>query len=223
MSETTVITTRQSHKTVFVLVLAWFLVLGIVTNAAQALNGIRVRCEPGSFFPPGTFSDASKADESHIKWYSEYLKAAEEPSLCSTNDKTAEVYRLLWIREYREPVLVRIERHGTIARLTLKAWDKKKDFFGEESKPEPLAIKREKVLKPDEWVVFSELFKEASFWQTPTKEQAASGERGGAHWILEGIKDGSYHVVDRREPKGSYKNVCLYLIVLARLYPILLY
>jgi hypothetical protein len=42
--------------------------------------------------------------------------------------------------------------------------------------------------------------------------------RDGAEWILEGARDGRYHVVARLSPQdGTYREACLYLLNLSKI------
>jgi hypothetical protein len=71
-----------------------------------------------------------------------------------------------------------------------------------------------------------------AFWAMPTEEEqappaaSATTHQGptlkvigtdGSRWILEGIRDGEYHVVDRWSPKeNSYSQLCKYLLRLGK-------
>jgi len=53
-----------------------------------------------------------------------------------------------------------------------------------------------------------------SFWSMPTEERQLGLD--GSQWILEGVRRGEYHVVDRWSPQeGAYSDVCKHLIQLA--------
>src|SRR5262249_15394411 len=43
------------------------------------------------------------------------------------------------------------------------------------------------------------------------------GNLDSDHWIVEGVKDGKYHVVDREEPEGDFEALCLSLLELSGL------
>jgi len=60
------------------------------------------------------------------------------------------------------------------------------------------------------------LVRKTAFWSSPT-EVISDGE-DGARWILEGVDNGHYHVVDRWSPKHSdYEQLCLYLLEQSRI------
>jgi hypothetical protein len=51
----------------------------------------------------------------------------------------------------------------------------------------------------------------------PVDPQAKRGF-DGAQWILEGVKDQKYHVVDRWTPRdGAFREACLYLLKLSQI------
>jgi hypothetical protein len=53
----------------------------------------------------------------------------------------------------------------------------------------------------------------ANFWKLPTEDKNAPRGVDGAEWILEGIRTGNYHVVDRWTPtKGTYYDLGLHFI-----------
>ena len=59
------------------------------------------------------------------------------------------------------------------------------------------------------WCEFIRLLEEAKYWQSPsTKKWMESTAR---KWILEGVRDNRYHIVDRFTPdKGKYRKLYLF-------------
>jgi hypothetical protein len=61
----------------------------------------------------------------------------------------------------------------------------------------------------------------AHFWTLPSRQQDEPNPDGsvtvgldGAQWVMEGVKDGKYHVVDRWSPScGEYKGMCMCLVI----------
>lgn len=55
-----------------------------------------------------------------------------------------------------------------------------------------------------------------NFWNLPPVQE--TGGQDGAQWIIEGIKDRSYHIADRWTPRdGDVRDIGLALIDLAKL------
>ncbi len=56
------------------------------------------------------------------------------------------------------------------------------------------------------------------FWQLPTEETAGVIGMDGARWIVEGVKAGRYHLVDRWSPKdGAVREFGLLLVGLSEI------
>ena len=54
------------------------------------------------------------------------------------------------------------------------------------------------------------------FWEIPTIEKHMGLD--GAQWVLEGLRKGRYHIVDRWCPgKGLYRETCLHFLELSPL------
>ena len=41
------------------------------------------------------------------------------------------------------------------------------------------------------------------FWSLPTQEETPGVALDGSQWIMEGIQDGQYHLLDRHSPRDS--------------------
>ena len=62
-----------------------------------------------TYFPPGVLARTPEASEAAANQYSKFLKSLHEPSLLelAQHDPSAEVYRLLWLREFDRPASIR--------------------------------------------------------------------------------------------------------------------
>ncbi|HEY0428131.1 MAG TPA: hypothetical protein VGC76_10150 [Pyrinomonadaceae bacterium] len=163
------------------------------------------------YFPKDKFSGKwEKADSFMNDWYGNHLKAMGEKSLLNVSDKNAEIYRFLWLRSFHHPIFVRIERNRTEIKLFTKELDGAGGY-----EPGKVFRSNEVKLKQEEFCDFLKLLEKADYWRLPTKNDDYSGE-DGAQWILEGVKENRYHVVDRWTPeKGDYRAACIYLLKLS--------
>src|SRR5262249_10845266 len=66
-----------------------------------------------------------------------------------------------------------------------------------------------KLIQNDAWTLtkeqtdwFLELIEKNSFWKLPAKDETRMG-CDGAQWIVEGVKNGKYHLVDRWTPENG--------------------
>jgi hypothetical protein len=166
-----------------------------------------------SYFPPGAFDSFNDvAYDFRGSWYSKHLKAMSEPALFDYADYEEESYRFLWLRSFHHPIAVRLNRFGQGRMLVVKQLSGKGGY-----EPGYLTVDRTRLLTKGEWAMFIHLLHRACYWQLPTEDESERGD-DGAQWILEGVKEGRYHIVDRWSPPGgSYQEACLYLLKISGL------
>jgi len=149
------------------------------------------------------------------KWYSGTLSALQEPSLFALrNDKSIEVYRFLWLPSFHRPISVRLtinlDGTGSIVTRSVDSHagllTKPASDTGKLVQDATTVIDRVEVGEILGWL------QRLAFRSMPTEEEqaalqgsgSASGGRmvpvyhvDGSQWILEGLRGGEYHVVDR--------------------------
>jgi hypothetical protein len=153
------------------------------------------------YFPPATFPTAYPgSDLLRRRWYSSSLQRLGEPSL-SCGAGAAETYRFIWLHQFAQPVVIRVSRRGS--RIEADAFQ----LSGEGgADPGWLSYQAHRQLSATDWTALQARLRDAHFWSLPTSGNlyAAHGEQ----WILEGRRDGSYHVVDRWTPAaGAYREL----------------
>lgn len=165
-----------------------------------------------SYFPPNTLAVDPYCDEFKQSWYSKFLKAMSEPTFAQLGLESREVYRFLWLRTFHRPIAVRIGRCGDDCTLLAKELDGAGGY-------EPGTISKE-ISRPitlKEWDKFLSLLRNTDYWELSNKDDALAID--GAFWILEGKRNGKYHVVNRHSPRtdgpdSAFREVCLYLLAL---------
>lgn len=163
------------------------------------------------YFPKNTWKRFESADTSMNDWYRKYLKAMDEKSLLDVSDNNKEVYRFLWLRSFHHPIFVRIERTSNSIQLFSKELDGAGGY-----EPGKVFRKVSKTLDVAQWNEFLGLLEESEYWQMPTEENRELLVADGSQWILEGVKDNRYHIVDRWTPKyGEYREACIFLLKLS--------
>ncbi len=188
--------------------------VGADDYVARPLNakeiGLRVqRLRPGFYFPPGALHFAV--------WYFRYLVAMNEPSL-SRFPGDVESYRFLWLRTFHPPIAVRAKYSGGEGWLVSKQLDGKGGY-----EPGKLVANERRPLAAAEWSTLLKHVQRASFWAlspiTPELIKVIGLQLDGAFWIIEGLEDGRYHVVDRFSGPGQdeFRACCLYLLQLSGL------
>lgn len=160
------------------------------------------------YFPPRSLDEDARGDEFLSQWYSDELRTLDEPSLWElSKSKKEESYRFLWLRTFHHPIAVRIDiKADGSSQLTVKMTSGTGGF-----RPGHLVRNSKSFLTKEQTDSFLEKIKQHKFWElTPTREP---GGNDGAEWILEGIKNGTYHTVDRWTPQdGPVRAIGLFMV-----------
>jgi hypothetical protein len=162
------------------------------------------------YLPKDNFSGGwEKLDDFINDWYGEHLRAMGEKSFLDVSDENIETYRFLWLRSFHHPIFVRIEREENKIKLFTK------ELGGAGGYRPGKVLRSNKInLEKEEFCRFLNLLEDANFWKMPTKHDVLGED--GAQWILEGVKKGRYHIMDRWSPeKGEYREACVYLLKLS--------
>jgi hypothetical protein len=144
-----------------------------------------------TFFPPGALPDSSAIR------YTRFLKALHEPSLFElvSRDRSAEAYRLLWLRDNDRPASIRFA-----IRPSGRGWFYRR-MTGGTGSTQPTGL-RENGMSWS-WKSRTESFlktvDDAGFWSLSDGAPSLQGICR-SHWILEGVRGGQYRVIDRCSP-----------------------
>lgn len=162
------------------------------------------------YFPKNLFGNNMSAKNSQAGWYARHLKAMNEKSLLDNSGESTETYRFLWLRSFHHPIFVRVERYN---RYNIKIFTKELDGAGGYQPGKPFRSGEFEIYE-NEWNEFLALLDKADFWKMSSENEDLGPD--GAQWILEGVKESRYHVVDRWSPrKGEYREACIYLLKLS--------
>ncbi len=143
------------------------------------------------------------------KWYAKHLGALKEPSLWeSSKMQKTQSYRFLWLRTFHHPIAIRIDVNidGTSS-LTTKMTSGAGGYDpGRLIQNETHILSREQT----NWLLGQ--IEGHNFWKLPSIQETPGGA-DGAQWIIEGVRDGTYHVVDRWSPKdGQIRALGLFMV-----------
>lgn len=188
------------------------------------------------YFPSGVFDKSVKSlNGFNYRWYSGTLSALQEPSLFALrDDKSTQVYRFLWLPSFHLPISVRltVNTDGSGSIVT-RSVDSHAGLLTKPASDTGKLIRDTTIVidKAQTQAVLDKL-QRAAFWSMPTEEEQqqpqASGpsaggrtfvrlEADGSRWIVEGVRGGEYHVVDRWSPDdSSYSQLCKYLFQLGK-------
>ena len=141
-------------------------------------------------------------------WYSHVLAIMDEPArIYSGPEAKGQIFRLLVLPSFERPfcVCLRVFDGGS-AEIRLKATDLKNGH-----RPGKLVVDEIQRVPKGQVDVFLTGLRRADFWNMPIIDVRDFSILDGSQWILEGIKDGRYHVVDRVEPGGDYRKALILL------------
>jgi hypothetical protein len=137
-----------------------------------------------------------------------------QPSLrvLSQRDRDATVYGLIWLPSFHHPVFVRIDRRGERAKLSAEVFDGKGGYDrGQIAIEETIDLGTEQLRELDRHL------EQAAFWTMPTHEQLDGIVMDGDRLIVEGVKGGTYHIVERVLPNPAYTELCRHMLDLTGL------
>lgn len=133
----------------------------------------------------------------------ECLPPMGEPSLLEARDQQANAYRFIYQHSMQhKPLVVRISIRpdGTGEVIT------KILTYAADCKTGKLTKNKKRVVPKKAVDALLKRVEEADFWQLPAEDSVIGPD--GATWIVEGVKDGRYHVVNRWSPRrGEYKRL----------------
>ena len=168
------------------------------------------------YFLRRAFCATNLPQENCDRWYPPYLTAMNEPSLWDrSKDSATESYRFLWLRTFHHPAALRLElAPDGSGVLTVKVLSGQGGYD-----PGDLIENREVRVDKVKLKRFFDLLSAARFWDLPSEDQNPNEiVNDGAQWIVEGAREGHYHVVDRVSPRrGPYRDIALLLMKLGDL------
>jgi hypothetical protein len=156
-----------------------------------------------TYFPSGVLAKTPEASEVASNQYSKFLKSLHEPSLLewAQHDPSAEVYRFLWLREFDRPASIRF-----VAKPGGTGWFYRRMTSGKGgAQPGRVTEYGMSWSWKSRTASFLSTVEGSGFWNLPTLADAGGDAIPAcrAHWIVEGIKGGQYHIVDRCSPDPS--------------------
>jgi len=114
----------------------------------------------------------------------------------------------LWLRTFHHPMAIRVEvqSDGTSRLITKMA----SGAGGND--PGKLIQNDSATLTKEQTELFLRTIEEKGFWKLPSRDDSRMG-CDGAQWIIEGIKNGTYHFVDRWTPEdGEVREIGLMMV-----------
>ncbi len=188
-------------KTIILVLALWF-----VTALAFADD---------SYFPIKTKAGGEGVTAFESKWYGESLERMNEPRLPGfAKDVNADVYRIMILPTWGNPIAVRVQRHGELYSLSARRLDGQGGYD-----PGKLVEAKDIELGADDSKSLAVLIQNLNFFQLPTEDDVIGFD--GDQWIIEGVSQGKYHVAvrwcaDSYDPKKrkltAFLTLCRFLL-----------
>jgi hypothetical protein len=143
--------------------------------------------------------------------YSWYLRSmAEKPLAESVSPERLQVYRAIVLPPNSSPVVVRLSV-GTagVGELVAKVGQSDRN-------PEVLAVNGSTEISQADVGRFLKLLDDSRFWSMPTRKPLDLKRvlMGDTSWMLEGSKEGRYHIIDRGASElGPLKDPMVFLLI----------
>ena len=144
-----------------------------------------------SYFPTKKNGGADAVTPFEAKWYSEPLKRMREPHFPDlAKDVNAEVYRLMILPTWGNPIVVRVQRGAKSYSLSARRLDGQGGYD-----PGKLVEAKDIDLNADDSNALDALIQNLQFFQLSTTDEVRGFD--GDEWILEGVSQGKYHLIQR--------------------------
>ena len=143
------------------------------------------------YFPPHPFTGVDSHER--VRWYSSALYALQNKPLWPPAPPSETVYRVLWMpsRFGDSSITLTVGPDGR-GQIEFKSTDRDR---------ERVAVDTKHMATPEQIAELEAALSETHFWQMPTDPPPTSILiEDGAVWVLEGVRDGKYHIVYETAP-----------------------
>jgi hypothetical protein len=145
----------------------------------------------GPYFPIKTKAGAEGITAFEAQWYSKSLERMKEPRLPDfAKEENVEIYRMMILPTWGNPIVVRIRRHEKLFSLSARRLDGQGGYD-----PGKLVETKDIELSTGDSRALEGLIQNLNFFQLSTNDDVRGFD--GDEWILEGVFQGKYHVVRR--------------------------
>jgi hypothetical protein len=145
----------------------------------------------GSYFPIKTKAGSEGLTAFESEWYGKSLERMKEPRLPAlVKDVNADVYRMMILPTWGNSIVVRVQRHGDLYSLSARRLDGQAGYD-----PGKLVEAKDIELSADDSKTLGVLIQNLNFFQLSTENDIYGHD--GDEWIIEGVSQGKYHVVQR--------------------------
>jgi hypothetical protein len=150
-----------------------------------------------SYFPIRTKVGGEGVTAFEAKCYGKSLERMHEPRLPGlVKDVHNDVYRIMILPTWGNPIAVRVQRHGELYSLSARRLDGQGGYD-----PGKLVETKDIELDGEESKTLAVLIHNLDFFQMPSDDDVFGDD--GDEWIIEAVSQGKYHVAQRYCPDSS--------------------
>jgi hypothetical protein len=144
-----------------------------------------------SYFPIKTKAGDEGVTAFEAEWYGKSLERMKEPRLLSlAKHVDVDVYRIMILPTWGNPIAVRVQKHGELYSLSARRLDGQGGYD-----PGKLVEAKDIELGADDSKSLAVLIQNLNFFQLPTEDDVIGND--GDQWIIEGVSQGKYHIAVR--------------------------
>jgi hypothetical protein len=168
-----------------------------------------------SYFPIKTKAGEEGVTAFEAQWYGKSLERMKEPRLPDfAKDDNVDLYRIMILPTWGNPIAVRVQRHGELYSLSARRLDGQGGYD-----PGKLVEAKDIELGADDSRSLGVVIQNLDFFQMPTDDDVRGLD--GDEWIIEGVSQGKYHVgvrwcADSYDPKKrkltTFLALCRFLL-----------
>jgi hypothetical protein len=166
-----------------------------------------------NFFPPRAFSSSPPRHRFYVRWYTKHLVSMRQRPLFRHTLDRPETYRYLYLPTWTQPILVTLVKGDGGWSMTCTTANGRGGF-----EPGKTIAHFQRLLSAAEVTQLQSHLQIVDFWNMQSWFVDNTGDKcDGDEHILEGVRDGRYHVVDRGDPEGTdFGGLAEFLLTLAR-------
>jgi len=137
-------------------------------------------------------------------------RAFKVPPISAEQDGYNELYRLVLMPSFNQPIMIQASRSSDDFQLVTKLLRRK---GGNEIGY--LDTTERRVLTTGEWQTMLRMVDRSEFWWKDTFDPNDGPVVDGATWMIEARRDGAYHTTFRITPRGEYLELCKFFLQMA--------
>ncbi|SRR5258708_39905557 len=171
-----------------------------VISIALFLSTTTLMLADKAYFPVRKSNGDAGLTAFEVQWYSKSLARMKEPKLPEmAKDKKVIAYRLTILPPWGNPIAIRIQKEGDVYLIFSRRLNGEGGYD-----PGKLVEQKKAKLANSDASALESLLVALRFFEMPTEDRFRMSD--GDEWVLEGVSDGRYHVINRCCPSDGSRR-----------------